>query len=67
MRDNEEWKTYCQTIIEPIIELEKGKLLQGDDTNNSGSNDSSNGNIFDDNFMRADFAENGDDAEQNGA
>lgn len=66
MRENDEWKTYCQTIIDPIIELEKGKLLQNNETENSGSNDSSNCNLFDDEFMRSDFAVNGDDNGESG-
>ena len=62
LRDNEEWHRYCQTCIEPIIELEKGKLCQNDETGSEA--DSSHGNLFDDDFMRSDFAENGDSANQ---
>ena len=62
LRDNEEWQTYCQTCIEPIIELEKSKLCQNDST--GSDNDSSHCNLFDDDFYRSDFAENGDGTTQ---
>ena len=62
LRDNEEWITYCQACIEPIIELEKGKLCQNDET--GSEHESSHCNLFDDDFMRSDFAENGDSANQ---
>ena len=59
LRDNDEWFTYIQTCIEPIIELEKGKLCQNDETG-SENDTNSHGNLFDEDFMRSDYAENGD-------
>jgi|TARA_B110001450_G_C17646550_1_gene491468 hypothetical protein len=66
LRDNDEWWSYIQTCIEPIIELEKGKLCQNDE-NSSEQSDKSHGNLFDDDFMRSDFAENGDSNNQEGS
>lgn len=55
LRENEDWKTYIKECVEPIIELEKGKLCQDQNNNNSGSE--SDENMFDDDFIRSDFAQ----------
>lgn len=57
--DNEQWKTLVKGSIEPLIELEKGKLCQEEE--NSKSDLGSLGNIFDDDFIRSDFAVTGSD------
>lgn len=43
--------------MKPAIELEKGKL--GQDLDKKSEKDDSNGNIFDDDFIRSDFANEG--------
>lgn len=53
LKDNEEWRAYATNCIEPILELEKGKL--GHESEKKSEKDDSNGNIFDDDFIRSDF------------
>jgi hypothetical protein len=53
LKDNEEWRTYATNCIEPILELEKGKL--GQESDKKSDKDDSDGNIFDDDFIRSDF------------
>ena len=57
---NTEWNTFCTATIQPLVELEKGKLGQDEDKDNTGSDEGSDSNIFDDDFMRSDFAVVGD-------
>jgi hypothetical protein len=55
LKDNQDWKKYVKDVLEPIIELEKGKLCQqegGDKDSNSSGFDN---NIFDDEFINKDF------------
>ena len=53
LKDNEEWRSYVSTCLEPITDLEKGKL--GQDLDKKSDREPSNGNIFDDDFIRSDF------------
>lgn len=55
LKDNEEWRTYATTGIEPILELERGKLGHETDKRSDKDKDDSDGNIFDDDFIRSDF------------
>jgi len=57
---NTEWNNFCTKKIEPLVELEKGKLGQDEENNNTGSEEGSDSNIFDDDFMRSDFNVVGD-------
>jgi len=59
---NQEWKSFVRHRIQPIVELERGKLCPDqDNTNGEGDSD---GNIFDDDFIRSGFADNGGDGSQ---
>jgi len=53
LRENDKWKQYINDNINPINELEKGKLCQDQETSKSNDTDD---NIFDDDFIRSDFA-----------
>ena len=55
--DHDEWKGFVKNTIEPLVTLEKGKLCQEEE--NSKSELGSDGNIFDDDFIRSDFAVTG--------
>lgn len=50
LKENEQWKTHISNFIEPLVELEKGKLCREEEKLNDSDN-----NIFDDDFMRSDF------------
>ena len=68
LNENQEWLSYVRSSIEPILELEKGKLCQEEERDKSSDNNSDN-NIFDDDFMRSDFGLEGsgpNDIEKNG-
>jgi hypothetical protein len=49
LSNNAEWQTYIKNHLDPILELEKGKLCQDDEREDSTNN------IFDDDFIRSDF------------
>lgn len=51
LKDNEQWRSHITNYIEPLLELEKGKLCKDEEKQNDSAN-----NIFDDDFMRSDFA-----------
>lgn len=51
LKDNEQWRSHITNFIEPLLELEKGKLCKEEEKLNDSDN-----NIFDDDFMRSDFA-----------
>jgi hypothetical protein len=53
LRENDKWKQYINDNINPINELEKSKLCQDQETSKSNDTDD---NIFDDDFIRSDFA-----------
>lgn len=53
LRENDKWKQYINDNINPLNELEKGKLCQDQETSKSNDTDD---NIFDDDFIRSDFA-----------
>ena len=61
LNENQEWLSYVRSSIEPILDLEKGKLCQDDERDRSSDNNSDN-NIFDDDFMRSDFGLEGNGA-----
>lgn len=65
LNNNPKWIPFVKDILEPIIELEKGKLCQDDNKDNSGSTNF-DGNIFDDEFLKNDFGNNDmDDKDDN--
>ena len=48
IKENQDWHSYVKDKLEPIMQLEKGKLCQ----DHEGEQDqSSDGNIFDDDFI----------------
>jgi len=55
LNENQEWLSYVRSSIEPILELEKGKLCQDAEERDKSSDNNSDNNIFDDDFMRNDF------------
>ena len=54
LKENKDWISYVESTIQPLIDLEKGKLCQDESRDKSGLDNSDN-NIFDDDFMRSDF------------
>jgi hypothetical protein len=52
LKDHADWQAYYSESIQPLNELEKGKLCQDNDSSKSHSEE----NIFDDDFIRSDFA-----------
>jgi len=64
LNENQEWLSYVRSSIEPILELEKGKLCKDEERERSSDNNSDN-NIFDDDFMRSDFGLDGTGANDN--
>lgn len=54
LKENKDWISYVESTIQPLIDLEKGKLCQDESKDKSGLDNSDN-NIFDDDFMRSDF------------
>lgn len=55
LKDDADWTRFCQEVITPVVELEKGKLGQDGDRDKSGFGSGLSDNIFDDDFMRSDF------------
>ena len=58
LNENQEWLSYVRSSIEPILEMEKGKLCKDEEREKSSDNNSDN-NFFDDDFMRSDFGLDG--------
>jgi hypothetical protein len=54
LKDNNEWKKYVSDVLDPIIELERGKLGEKDSPDSSGSDN----NIFDDEFINGGLENN---------
>ena len=46
---NQQWQDYVKDHLEPLLEMEKGKLCQEEEKDDSANN------IFDDDFIRSDF------------
>lgn len=57
LNNNPKWMSFVKDTLEPLIELERGKLCEDKNVDNSGSTNF-DGNIFDDDFLKNPFDNN---------
>lgn len=61
LKDNNDWKSYVKNVLDPIIELEKGKLCQQEERDKKSDSSGFDNNIFDDDFINGGAENNATD------
>jgi hypothetical protein len=61
LKDNKDWKGYVTNVLDPIIELEKGKLCQQEERDQNSNSSNFDNNIFDDDFINGGAENNATD------
>lgn len=58
LKDNSDWKNYVKDVLDPIIQLEKGKLCQQEEKDKESNSSNFDNNLFDDDFINSGAIEN---------
>ena len=61
LRDKKDWVNYVRDTLDPIIELEKGKLCQQEEKEKDSNSSNFDNNIFDDDFINGGLENNATD------
>jgi rubrerythrin len=61
LKDNNDWKRFVTNVLDPILELEKGKLCQQEERDQNSNSSNFDNNIFDDDFINGGAENNATD------
>ena len=61
LKENKDWKNFVKDTLDPIIELEKGKLCQQEEKEKDSNSSNFDNNIFDDDFINGGLENNATD------